>query len=100
MVAMVLTLFHTVPSFKDPSKEDFSKNIVGKEENAGNQHFLRFPLCLPTFQIQISNFKAIYFALCNAFILDKFGIARMSFGLELTLYSIDTHFNVSTTDSF
>ena len=36
-----ITLFHTIPSFDDPKKEPF-ENIVGKEENAGNQHFLLF----------------------------------------------------------
>ena len=30
------------------------ENIVGKGENAGNQHFLLFPLCFLSFQKQIS----------------------------------------------
>ena len=48
-----LTLYHTIPTFNDPVKEGFGKhwekekmlvkNIVGKGENAGNQHFLHFP---------------------------------------------------------
>ena len=37
-----LTLFHTIPTFNDPSKKPF-ENIVEKGENAGNQHFLLFP---------------------------------------------------------
>ena len=28
------------------------KNIVGKGENAGNQHFLLFPLCFPILLFQ------------------------------------------------
>ena len=30
------------------------ENIVGKGENAGNQHFLLFPQCFVLFQKQIS----------------------------------------------
>ena len=36
------TLHHVVPCFNDMEKEPF-ENIVGKGENAGNQHFLHFP---------------------------------------------------------
>ena len=32
------------------------KNIVGKRENAGNQHFLHFPQCFVPFPKQISIF--------------------------------------------
>ena len=41
-----LTLYNTIPTFNDNMKLAFEKkkkNIVGKEENAGNQHFLLFP---------------------------------------------------------
>ena len=34
----VLTLCNTIPTFNVPAEEDF-ENIVGKGENAGNQHF-------------------------------------------------------------
>ena len=38
---------HTILTFNDPKKEAFGNN-VGKEENAGNQHFPPFPtLILP-----------------------------------------------------
>ena len=37
-----LTLYHTIPTFNDPKKKPF-ENIMGKGENAGNQHFLLFP---------------------------------------------------------
>ena len=36
-------------------KEAF-KNIVGKGENAGSQHFLLFPQCLQPYQRQKSSF--------------------------------------------
>ena len=51
--------------------DKIKKNIAGKEENTGYQHFLLFQQC---FQ-------------------------KPSFSKYLTLYSIDTHFNASTTDS-
>ena len=37
----VLTFYHKMTTFNDPGKETF-ENIVGKGENAGNQHFLLF----------------------------------------------------------
>ena len=42
------------------------ENIVGKEENAGNQHFLLFPQCFLQYQRQkaILNLK---YALCLSF---------------------------------
>ena len=39
-----LTRSHTMTPFDASGKEAF-ENIVGKEENAGNQHFLLFPQC-------------------------------------------------------
>ena len=38
----LFSLDHTIPTFNNPEKESFEK-IVGKRENAGNQHFLLFP---------------------------------------------------------
>ena len=37
-----LTLYYAIPSFNDPKKEAF-ENIMGKGENAGNEHFFPFP---------------------------------------------------------
>ena len=39
-----LRLYHTMPTFSYPGKDAFGKllNIVGKSENAVNQHFLLF----------------------------------------------------------
>ena len=39
-----LTLYHTIPHFNDPKQKTF-EIIVGKGENAGNQHFVLFPQC-------------------------------------------------------
>ena len=39
-----LILYQTMPTFNDLKKKPF-ENVVGKGENAGNQHFLLFPLC-------------------------------------------------------
>ena len=43
-----------------PTKKPF-ENIVGKGENAGNQHFLLFPQCFLPFTRQISNFQSCLF---------------------------------------
>ena len=43
-----LTLYQTNPTLNDPEKEGF-ENIMGKRENAGNQHFLLFPQCFLPF---------------------------------------------------
>ena len=40
-----MPLYHTIQSFE---------NIVGKGENAGDQHFLLFPQCLLQYQRQKS----------------------------------------------
>ena len=53
---MLLPLYHTIPSFKDPKKEAFG-HIVRKGENAGNQHFLLFPHCFLLYQGQKSSFE-------------------------------------------
>ena len=36
------TLYYTILTFNDPKEEGFGKHY-GKEENAGNRHFLLFP---------------------------------------------------------
>ena len=50
-----LTLYHTIPTFNDP-KEETLENTVGKGENAGNQHFLLFPQCFPTYHREKSSY--------------------------------------------
>ena len=44
----LLTLYHAILTLNDPGKDAF-ENIVGKGENAGNQHFLLFPQCFLPF---------------------------------------------------
>ena len=39
------------PLSNNPKKEAF-ENIMGKGENAGNQHFLLFPQCFLSYQRQ------------------------------------------------
>ena len=46
-----LTFYYTIPTQR---KKPF-ENIVGNEENAGNQHFLRFQQCFLYSQKQISH---------------------------------------------
>ena len=82
----LLTLYHTIPTFKEKPFE----NIVGKEESAGNQHFLPFSTMFSTLlrtKIIISAyFYSAYFILssANAFNLDRSRI--FLFGEELTRY--------------
>ena len=47
-----LTVYRTILSFNNPARETF-EYIVGKGENAGNQHFLLFPQCFQIYQKQI-----------------------------------------------
>ena len=50
----MLAFYHTIPTLMTLGKKTF-ENIVGKGENAGNQHFLLFPHCFLFFPKQISN---------------------------------------------
>ena len=47
-----LTLYHTMMTFDDWRIKPF-ENIVGKEENAGIQHFLLFPQCFLSYERQL-----------------------------------------------
>ena len=58
--AISFTLYHTILTSKDPWKK-LSENIVGKGENAGNQHFLLFPQSFLSFPRQISIFQSHFF---------------------------------------
>ena len=45
-----------------------SKNIVGKGENTGEQHFLLFPQCfLPILKRYFNFFNHFYFVICKCF---------------------------------
>ena len=51
-----LKLYHTMMTFDALEKKAF-ENIVGKEENAGNQHFLLFPQCFLPNERQLQCFE-------------------------------------------
>ena len=52
-------------------KNNLLKTFVGKEENAGNQHFLLFPQCFLPFPNQISVFEThLYMSSASDFNLD------------------------------
>ena len=76
-----LTVYHTIPTFNDPKVEPF-ENIVGKGENAGNQHFLLFPQCLYPFKTKFIFSAELSLLSANAFNLDQ--SKKLSFGEELS----------------
>ena len=78
------TLYHTIPTFHYPWKKKAFENIVGKGENAGNQHFLLFPQCfLPCQRKILTILASLKSSSANAFNLDKSKI--LSFGKEFKL---------------
>ena len=60
------------------------ENIVGKGENAGNQHFLLFPQCFLPFLTQSSTFES--HLICRLQMLSIWTGLKLSFGKGLTLY--------------
>ena len=68
-----LTLYHTILTSNDHEKKKKKtlENIVGKGENAGNQHFLLFPQCFLPFLKQSSVSESHLLSSANAFNLDK-----------------------------
>ena len=62
-----VTLYHTVPTFNDPSVRGLLKTFWEKGENAGDQHFLLFPKCFLHFLGQSSNFVSHLF--CSLHVL-------------------------------
>ena len=76
--AICLPLFH---NFNDPEKKAL-KNIAGKAENAGNQHFL-FPQSSPTYQGQTYDAILTTSKLLSANSLNSDKSNKLSFGKEL-----------------
>ena len=73
-IVLLFTLNHTITTLTTP----FEK-IVGKGENAGNQHFLLFPQCFLTLPKTNFNFSVTFILpSANAFNLDQTRI--LSFG--------------------
>ena len=50
-----MTTFDALEEKKEKKKP--FENIVGKEVNAGNQHFLLFPLCFISYKTQLKCFE-------------------------------------------
>ena len=104
----VLTLYHPIQTFETLVKMPF-ENIVGKGENAGNQHFLLFPQrFLPFFDtnlIQLSKTEIIILATLNlssakfhAFSLVEAKILSFGKGLNIIInqhfFSFPTKFSI------
>ena len=71
---------YTIPTLNDPGTVAF-ENIVGKGENAGNQHFLFFPHFLP-FPKQILIFNSQLFC-CLQILSIRSSLKIVSVGKEL-----------------
>ena len=95
----IIALFTTQSRLITTLRNKPIEKIVGKGENADDLHFLLLARCLLPYQkTEIAILTRFNLTSANDFnlVLSKI----LSFGTESTLYSIDTHFNASTTDSF
>ena len=63
----ILSLFTTQSQLLTALKKKPFENIVGKEENAGNQHFLPFPHVFYPSQKEFLLLRYIYFVVCKCF---------------------------------
>ena len=84
--------------FKDLEGNPFENN-TGKEENAGNQHFLLFPCCFLPFSKINFNFSVSFILSCaNSFDFDWSKILSFSkelrLGLEFKLSKIAVYVNI------
>ena len=88
-----LTRYDTIPGFNDLKKKSF-ENIVGKGENAGNQHFSPFPTMFSTHSKTNFSLSATFILLSsNAFNLNWPKI--LSFVKELKLGVVLTHYQTT-----
>ena len=55
------------PIFQPPQKKRLFGNIVGKIEDAGNQHFILFPQCFQPIPKRIADFSLHLFVFCKSF---------------------------------
>ena len=81
-----VTLYLTIPTFNDIEKKKAFENLVGKGENAGNQHFLLFPKMFTSLQKANLDFFFLFtfiLSSANALNLDQYKI--LSFGKELNV---------------
>ena len=79
-----LTLYHTIPTFNDPKKKTL-ENTVGKGENAGNQHFLLFPLFSTLSEREIIILATFNLLSVNAFNLVTSKNCLFGKGFKLTM---------------
>ena len=63
----ILSPITTHSRFLTPPKKKSLENIVGKGENAGNQHFLLFPHVLYPSQHKFLFLSHYYFVVCKCF---------------------------------
>ena len=78
---ITLTLYHTIPTLNSimKKKKKAFENIVGKGENAGNQHFHLFPQCFLPFLKQNSIIQSHLFCLLQM-LLNLDHTKNMEFG--------------------
>ena len=77
-----LTLGKELATLGKKKKKNLFENIVGKGENAGNQHFLLCQQFFLPFQNQISNFR-LYLFYCLQMLSKR---TSLLFARDLTLY--------------
>ena len=67
---------HTIPCLNNPFKKKHFENILGKEENAGYQHFLLFPQFFYHLS-SLPSYKVIDWPTIKAFAVDKLKGTKM-----------------------
>ena len=66
LIAQLAGKFNSLPHNSNLRKKPF-ENIVGKGENAGNQHFLLCPQCFLPSQVEFLFISYIYNVVCKCF---------------------------------
>ena len=91
-------LFTTQSQLLTAVNTEHLENIVGKGENAGNQHFLLFPQCFLLSQNKFQFLQSLILSSGNALNLDQSKI--LSFGKDLNLSQTSPGFYLSQYKSF
>ena len=74
IVHCALTLYNRNLNFLRPSRKRPVETILGKGENAGNQHFLLFPKCFLSFLNPLPDHKNLTLSKLIAFADDKINV--------------------------
>ena len=69
-----------------PLRKNASKNNLGKGENAGYQHFLRFPKCFYPSKKEFQFLSRIYFVVCKCFLSIWTGLKFFSLVKSLCIW--------------